>query len=103
MIGRWLHGTLVASLLLALVGCGGTKTLTDPVTPTAFAPSTMEQPVLLPLAAGDKVRVTVYGEDRISGEYQIDPDGIISLPLAGTLKAAGLERSRRLKQRSPTS
>ena len=92
MIGRWLHGTLVASLLLALVGCGGTKTLTDPVTPTAFAPSTMEQPVLLPLAAGDKVRVTVYGEDRISGEYQIDPDGMISLPLAGTLKAAGLTK-----------
>jgi len=48
--------------------------------------------ILLPLAAGDKVRVTVYGEDRISGEYQIDPDGMISLPLAGTLKAAGLTK-----------
>jgi polysaccharide export outer membrane protein len=92
MIGRLFHGTLVASLLLVLAGCGGAKTLTDPVTPTAFAPSTMEQPVLLPLAAGDKVRVTVYGEDRISGEYQIDPDGMISLPLAGTLKAAGLTK-----------
>jgi protein involved in polysaccharide export with SLBB domain len=47
---------------------------------------------LLPLAAGDKVRVTVYGEDRISGEYQIDPDGMIALPLAGTVKAAGLTK-----------
>jgi len=92
MIGRLFHGTLVASLLLALVGCGGAKTLTDPVTPTAFASTATEQRVLLPLAAGDKVRVTVYGEDRISGEYQIDPDGMISLPLAGTLRAAGLTK-----------
>jgi protein involved in polysaccharide export with SLBB domain len=48
---------------------------------------------MLPLAAGDKVRVTVYGEDRISGEYQIDPDGMISLPLAGTVRAAGLTKA----------
>jgi protein involved in polysaccharide export with SLBB domain len=91
MIGRLFHGTLVASLLLVLGGCGGSKTLPDPAA-TAFAPDTVQQVVLLPLAAGDKVRVTVYGEDRISGEYQIDPDGMISLPLAGTLKAAGLTK-----------
>jgi polysaccharide export outer membrane protein len=41
------------------------------------------------LQAGDKVRVTVFGEDKISGEYEIDLDGFLSLPLAGTLKAAG--------------
>jgi polysaccharide export outer membrane protein len=92
MIGRLFHGALVASLLLVLVGCGGAKTLTDPAAATAFAPSTTEQAVLLPLAAGDKVRITVYGEDRISGEYQIDPDGMISLPLGGTVKAAGLTK-----------
>ena len=41
------------------------------------------------LQAGDKVRVTVFGEDKISGEYEIDLDGFLSLPLAGTMKAAG--------------
>jgi protein involved in polysaccharide export with SLBB domain len=47
-------------------------------------------PVELRLAAGDKLRVTVFGEDRLSGEYQIDNSGAISLPLAGTIKAGGL-------------
>jgi polysaccharide export outer membrane protein len=41
------------------------------------------------LQAGEKIRVTVYGEASLSGDYQIDPSGFVSLPLAGTLKAAG--------------
>jgi polysaccharide export outer membrane protein len=44
------------------------------------------------LQAGDKIRVTVYGEDKISGEYEIDPSGFVSLPLAGTVQAAGLTK-----------
>jgi protein involved in polysaccharide export with SLBB domain len=43
----------------------------------------------LRLAPGDKVRVTVFGEDRLSGEYQIDNAGMLSLPLAGTIQGAG--------------
>jgi protein involved in polysaccharide export with SLBB domain len=46
----------------------------------------------LKLEAGDKIRVTVYGEDKLSGEYQIDTAGYVSLPLAGTIKAAGLSK-----------
>ncbi len=42
------------------------------------------------LQAGEKIRVTVYGEDKLSGDYEIDPSGLVSLPLAGTVKAAGL-------------
>jgi protein involved in polysaccharide export with SLBB domain len=38
---------------------------------------------------GDKLRVTVYGEDDLSGEFQIDGAGFIRLPLIGQLKAAG--------------
>jgi protein involved in polysaccharide export with SLBB domain len=44
------------------------------------------------LQPGEKIRVTVFGEDRLSGEYEIDPGGNISLPLAGTIKAAGLSQ-----------
>jgi polysaccharide export outer membrane protein len=43
----------------------------------------------LRLSAGDKLRVTVFGEDKLSGEYQIDTAGYLSLPLAGTIEAAG--------------
>lgn len=41
---------------------------------------------------GDKIKVTVFGEDRLTGEYLIDPAGFVSLPLAGTVKAAGLSK-----------
>lgn len=51
-------------------------------------------PVELRLAPGDKLRVTVFGEDRLSGEYQIDNGGSISLPLAGTIEGAGLTKSQ---------
>lgn len=37
----------------------------------------------------DKLRVTVYGEDDLSGEFQIDTAGYIRLPLVGQIKAAG--------------
>lgn len=46
----------------------------------------------LRLSGGDKVRVTVYGEDKISGEYQIDSGGLLSIPLAGTIRGAGLTK-----------
>lgn len=41
------------------------------------------------LQAGDKIKLTVFGEDKISGEYELDPSGYLSLPLAGTVPAAG--------------
>lgn len=34
--------------------------------------------------------MTVYNEPSLSGDFQIDPSGYVSLPLAGTIKAAGL-------------
>lgn len=44
------------------------------------------------LEAGDKIKVTVFGEDKISGEYELDPSGYLSLPLAGTIPAAGMSK-----------
>lgn len=42
------------------------------------------------LGTGDKVRVTVFGEDDLTGEYAIDGSGFVALPLVGQVKAAGL-------------
>jgi protein involved in polysaccharide export with SLBB domain len=47
---------------------------------------------LIRLQAGDKIKLTVFGEDKISGEYELDPSGYLSLPLAGTIPAAGLSK-----------
>jgi protein involved in polysaccharide export with SLBB domain len=41
------------------------------------------------LGPGDKIRVSVFGEEDLSGEYQIDSSGMVRLPLVGTIRAAG--------------
>ena len=41
------------------------------------------------LGPGDKVRVTVYDETDLSGEFQVDDTGYVRLPLIGQVKAAG--------------
>jgi polysaccharide export outer membrane protein len=42
------------------------------------------------LGANDRVRIKVYGEPDITGEYEVDGSGAVSIPLAGTIKAGGL-------------
>src|SRR5271156_5937984 len=46
------------------------------------------------LGAGDKLRITTFGEDDLSGEFQVSSTGIISMPLIGEVKAAGLTVSQ---------
>jgi protein involved in polysaccharide export with SLBB domain len=42
------------------------------------------------LGLSDRLRVTVYGEDDLSGAFQIDSAGFVRLPLIGEVHAAGL-------------
>lgn len=37
------------------------------------------------LGAGDKVRLTVFGEEELSGEFSVDGTGHVSLPLVGEI------------------
>jgi protein involved in polysaccharide export with SLBB domain len=81
---------LVAVLGLCLVNsaCGGIPA--EPATSAdivALRTAASAPPIL---AAGEKINVIVYGETSLSGDYLIDPSGYVSLPLAGTVKAAGL-------------
>ena len=60
------------------------------------------QPPVYRLAAGDRLSVTVFGEDALSREYVVTSAGDISFPLLGDLPAAGrdpLELSRDLVAR----
>jgi len=82
---------LVVCLLvcLSVSGCGAGSNL-GPVS-EAEQKAIQEAAAGAPrLQAGEKIRVNVYGEASLSGDYQIDPSGFVSLPLAGTVKAAGL-------------
>jgi polysaccharide export outer membrane protein len=88
-----LQGLLCAGLTLALAGCN-----TDALefgTPIVTARAEALAPVRRPpgpyaLGLNDTVRVRVYSEPELSGEYVIDSSGYISVPLAGRVRAAGL-------------
>lgn len=41
------------------------------------------------LGPGDKLHMSIYGEDDLSGDYQVDGSGLLRLPLVGTVRAAG--------------
>jgi polysaccharide export outer membrane protein len=42
------------------------------------------------LGSGDKVRITVFGEPDLTGEFEINSDGVLSFPLVGEVPAKGL-------------
>lgn len=42
------------------------------------------------LGSGDKLRINVFGEDALSGEFVVNDAGQVSFPLIGTINAAGL-------------
>lgn len=42
------------------------------------------------LGSGDKLRVTVFNEKDLSGDFDVNDQGIIALPLIGQVKVGGL-------------
>jgi len=42
------------------------------------------------LGPGDKLKISVYGQTDLNGDYSIDGSGNIELPLIGQIRAAGL-------------
>lgn len=41
------------------------------------------------LGAGDRLKITVYGEPDLSGAFEVDGAGVVSLPLVGEVQAGG--------------
>ncbi|MEJ0062053.1 MAG: polysaccharide biosynthesis/export family protein [Alphaproteobacteria bacterium] len=42
------------------------------------------------LGSGDKLRITVFGEPDLSGEFEVDSIGKISMPLVGQVNVANM-------------
>jgi len=42
------------------------------------------------LGGGDEIRIITFGEDQLTGEFRVDDQGQLALPLLGSVKAAGL-------------
>jgi polysaccharide export outer membrane protein len=56
----------------------------------AQPPSSASAAATYVLGPNDRIRLKVYGEPDIAGEYEIDSNGQVSIPLAGHIGAAGL-------------
>jgi polysaccharide export outer membrane protein len=84
---RSLHGRLFLSIILACCIVAGLQTHVDARVRQSSATSDSDHYVLAP---NDRVRIKVYGEPDISDEYEVNSSGIVSIPLAGHLRAAGL-------------
>lgn len=86
-----ISASLCVLLGAGLAGCDASSALAPGYADTALVQN--ERPAGLRFQPGDKLKITVFGEDRLTGEYQIDADGAVSLPLVGTLRAAGLKKA----------
>jgi polysaccharide export outer membrane protein len=40
------------------------------------------------LGSGDKLRITVLGQPNLTASYQVDPGGLVTVPLLGPVEAA---------------
>ncbi|MET3926729.1 polysaccharide biosynthesis/export family protein [Devosia sp. 2618] len=69
---------LVAGLLLSACATAPKPQITDAPQPLAYA-----------LDSGDVLRVSVYGDTEISGEYRIGDGGDVSIPLVGSVVVRG--------------
>ncbi len=74
-----------AAFLLSAQNVCAAKSATSSA-PAAGSPSAITDYVL---GVGDKVRITTFGEDDLSGEFQVSSTGTISMPLINEIKAAG--------------
>jgi polysaccharide export outer membrane protein len=58
--------------------------------PVAPVTATNTQAASYILGSGDKVKLTVFGEADLSGEYEVGSTGTIAVPLIGNVQAQGL-------------
>ena len=89
------RGLTFLALLLALGGCNATyHTQVPPEALQIQAAEHSARAAYRPyvLRPNDQLRVQVYNDPNISGDYQVDAGGFVSIPLAGILARAAAAR-----------
>ena len=91
---RWLPLGLAAAIALGMAGTAGAQTVAALPLPAAQSASAAAGPSApspdYKLGTGDKVHMTVFCEDDLSGDFEVDGSGFLRLPLIGEARAAGL-------------
>ncbi len=81
---------LLLSVGLLISGCESTGSSSVPAQP-ASAPA---EPAQYQIGPGDQLQISVWQHPDLSPSVTVLPDGEISLPLIGEVKAAGLEEKQ---------
>ena len=82
---------LIAAMMAFLAACGSTGATQGA---RELGPAAQAQVnSAYTLGSSDRLRVTVFGHPDLSGEFEVDGTGQISLPLIGQKKAEGLSTS----------
>ena len=88
---RALFCSVLIAVALQVSGCSSSNTADRGAATPADLQAVAAAATAVPrFQGGEKIRITVYGEPTLSGDYEIDPNGVVSLPLAGTVRAVGL-------------
>lgn len=82
---------ILSALALMLSACGSTGQTAGARAAEPDAQTQMA--TAYTLGSSDRLRVTVFGHPDLSGEFEVDGTGSISLPLIGQMKAEGLATS----------
>ena len=89
-----LRQALVCLALTAVTLFGAGSMAQAQVAPAAPATATSSTGYEYRLGSGDKIRLIIFGEPDLSGEFTISGDGVVSLPLIRDVRAAGLTASQ---------
>jgi polysaccharide export outer membrane protein len=88
--------TVLALLGPFVAGCDGARGIAAQAETASL--SSAPRSTAYRLTTGDKVKVTVYNEQDLTGEFQVNDAGNVSFPLAGDIPATGATVSE-FKQR----
>lgn len=82
--GLLMKFNLMACVIAAIGVLAAPAAAQDAAAPAATADATQDYR----LGPADKVRITVYGEETLTGEYSVSGSGVISFPLIGEVRAS---------------
>ena len=86
---------LFGLLALAFLAACASSPAPAPASPSGpgaaeASPANARQVTAYRLGTGDQLRVIVFGEEDLSGEFEVDDTGAVSMPLVGDIGASGL-------------
>lgn len=86
IITSGIAAAVLSVLAVSLAGCAGT-----PATPVSGFTSAGAADLGhdYRLVVGDKMKLVVYGEDKLSGDIEVGGNGNVALPLVGEVEAQG--------------